>query len=68
MFDRDYQLVRMTMREREREACLQRLARGERPERRNPLWQALMKVLERDGTVACADTGLVHRPWSDTSR
>jgi hypothetical protein len=30
MLDRDYELVRMTMREREQEARLQRLARGER--------------------------------------
>ncbi|HWQ13248.1 MAG TPA: hypothetical protein VNL77_10630 [Roseiflexaceae bacterium] len=84
MLDREYELVRMQMREREREAHLARLARQARAGdtswidrlrlalRRTPpaaaQRSAAKQALEHDGTLSCVECGLAHRPWRNQVR
>jgi hypothetical protein len=84
MIDREYELALLTMREREQEARQARIIREARQGRAwysrllaalrgdgapaEMPRQPMKKVLEVDGTLTCAETGLVHRPWRDPAR
>lgn len=83
MFDRDYEIARLTMRERERDARLQRMARDTRGDERGG-WLARLvrgvsgthgRLEERRAAarqaLGCESGGegaLVHRPWRDGAR
>ncbi|MFO7171296.1 MAG: hypothetical protein DIU80_024970 [Chloroflexota bacterium] len=79
MIDLEYELVRMKLREREKEAELMRQVREARAGRSwfhafrralgggraQPREKVVVKVLETDGKLTCPDDVLVHRPWRD---
>lgn len=83
MFDRDYEIARMTMRERERESQRQLMVREARGEKRGGWLTHLVMGLsstrgrleERRGAARQAlgresggEGALVHRPWRDGAR